>query len=394
VSPHQNRKKRQIKPIYIQKKTNELDPNQQEKWLHRIALTMIPKVGGKTARNLVSYCGGIDAIFKSSKKALAKVPGVGEKIIKTILDKTTFQDAEKELKFIEENNLSIYFYTDQDFPSRLKECEDGPILFYYKGKKVDFNQKRVLSIVGTRNATEYGKEITNKIVKDLAPYDVLIVSGLAYGIDIAAHKAALEAGLKTIAVLAHGLDRVYPAQHKKIAKEMTKEGGYLSEFKSYKEVERGNFPSRNRIIAGLSDATLVVETAKTGGSMISAYQANDYKRTVLAVPNRVGEKYGEGCNLLIKEKIATLIESAEDLTKELQWNKSNSNIPKQRSLFIDLSPEEQKIKDLFKESNILHIEEITQKTNLGYSTTAALILNLEIKGLLKSLPGNQIKLII
>ncbi len=358
-----------------------------------MALTMTPQVGGTTARTLIDHCGSIEEIFNTSKKALCKIPRITENIANDIVSKKMFQAAELEWQFIQENDIQIYFYTEPNFPKRLKDCKDAPILFFFRGK-TDFNQSKTLAIIGTRNATDYGKDLTHQIVKDLAQYQPLIVSGLAYGIDIAAHKAALHTGLETVGVLGQGLDAVYPAQHTGFALQMMEQGGILSEFKSYTKVDRGNFPSRNRIVAGLSDAILVVQTAEKGGSMITARQGHAYHREILAIPARVGDEYGKGCNTLIKKNIATLVESAEDIAHHLGWNRSKRPKNQQQTLFVELSPQETKITNLFKESNTLHKDELNSQSPLGYSETAAVLLTLELKGLIKILPGNQFKLLL
>lgn len=358
---------------------------------YQIALTMIPDVGNVLARSLVAYCGGVKAVFETPKKKLVKIPGIGPKIAHAIHQKDYFVLAEKELKFIEDKQIKTYFYLEKDYPFRLKELADSPILLYQRGN-TDLNPRRALSVVGTRKPSNYGKDLTAKLIEELTAYNVLIVSGMAFGIDIIAHKAAMSNSLRTIGVMAHGLDTVHPRLHQNVATQMMNgQDSLISEFHSYSHTLNENFPRRNRIIAGISDATLVVQTDVKGGSMITAHQAHAYKRKLLAIPGRVGEKSSAGCNLLIKTQKATLVESGAEIAELLGWDVQVNNAPKQRSLFVEYTEQEQKLVDLFQEKNNLHIDFLLQKGGFKYSELAAILLTLEMKGIIKSQPGSVIK---
>lgn len=360
--------------------------------LYQIGLTLLPGVGDVLGKKLVAYCGGVEAVFKQKKKALEKVPGIGQKLVNAILSQTVLQRAEEEIAFIEKNNITPLFYLDKKYPSRLKNCIDSPIMLYFKGN-ADFNVPKIISIVGTRKATEYGKEICEKIVKDLKSQDVLVVSGLAYGIDTCAHKASLDNNLKTVAVLGHGLDRIYPYLNKSLSEKITDHGGLLTEFMSKTKPDRENFPRRNRIIAGVADGTLVVEAARSGGALITAEIANSYNRDVFSVPGRIGDTWSAGCNHLIKTNKAHLVQSAEDILYIMGWQQANQVKPRiQRELFIELAPEEEKITDVLRMEDTMGIDDICLKTSMPTSKVAAALLNLEFQGLVRVLPGKVYKL--
>lgn len=369
--------------------------NHQEEKIYSIALGLIPGVGNILAKQLISYCGGAENVFKQKKSHLLKVPGIGEPIVKALKGddiSTILNKAEEEFKFCEKNNNQIICYHEANFPKRLHHCKDAPYLIYQKGT-ADVNTSKIVNIVGTRKATPYGKAITEKIVADLAAYDVTIVSGLAYGIDAEAHRKALEYNLPTIGVLAHGLDQIYPHLHRKLAHQMIEANGALiTEFKRATKPDKQNFPSRNRIVAGMSDATIVIESASKGGSLITADIAHSYNRDVFAVPGRINDPLSEGCNNLIKYNIAALIHSGEDVIQMLGWNldkKSEKSRPKQRSLFIELDEKEQKIVDVLEEiRNPLHVDDLKQKINLPSSAISMALLSLELKGVVHSRPGS------
>lgn len=360
--------------------------------LYQIGLTLLPGVGDVLGKKLVAYCGGVEAVFKQNKKALEKVPGIGQKLVNAILSQTVLQRAEEEITFIEKNNITPLFYLDKKYPSRLKNCVDSPIMLYLKGN-ADFNVPKIISIVGTRKATEYGKEICEKIVKDLKSQDVLVVSGLAYGIDTCAHKASLDNNLKTVAVLGHGLDRIYPYLNTSLSNKIMDHGGLLSEFMSKTKPDRENFPKRNRIIAGIADGTLVVEAARKGGALITAEIANSYNRDVFSIPGRIGDTWSEGCNHLIKTNKAHLVQSAGDISYIMGWQRANEVKPKiQRELFIELAPEEEKITDVLRMEDSMGIDDISLKTAMPTSKVASALLNLEFQGLVRALPGKVYKL--
>ena len=359
--------------------------------LYQIALTLIPGLGPINTKKLIAYCGGCEPIFKESKGKLLKIPSIGPATINNILSAEVLKTAEQEINFIQKHNISPLFFLDKTYPNKLMQCADSPILIYYKGSTQP-NQPRIVSIVGARKASNYGKEICEQIVKDLQPYNPIITSGLAYGIDICAHKAALKHNLKTIGVMAHGMDRVYPAQHGAIAKDMLNNGGLLTEFMSGTIPNRENFPKRNRIVAGMADCTLVVEASIKGGALITAHLANDYNRDVFAVPGRLGDLNSEGCNRIIKTHKAHLVESAEDIAYIMGWNKEDSSEPQQTQLFTNLQPEEEAIVDVLRNGE-LNIDTLSAKCNMNTSKALSLLFTLEMQGVVKSLPGKVYKLL-
>jgi len=360
--------------------------------LYQIALTKIPKVGAVTAKNLISYCGGVEAVFRAKKSTLLKIPGIGEGLAQNILQQKVLHEAEAELLFLEKNNIRAFFYLDADYPQRLRHYPDSPIMMYYKGT-ADLNHPRIISIVGTRKPSVHGIAFCEELVSDLAPYNPIIISGLAYGIDITAHKACLECGLPTIGVMASGLQFVYPLAHRRVAEQMTERGGLLTEYPSDVEPDSRFFPMRNRIVAGLCDAVVVIETARKGGSMITAKYANNYNKDVFAVPGRVRDNHSKGCNLLIKSHQAALLESAEDIAYVMRWEKTEGETSVQRQLFVELSAEEKVIVDLLRGTEEMSIDRLIYESKLHGSAIASLMLNLEFKGVVKTLPGKRYVLV-
>lgn len=343
---------------------------------------------------MIQHFGKASAIFKAKTSILENIDGIGSIRANCIKGFKDFESAEKEIRFIEKYKIKPLFLTDKDYPRRLLNCYDAPALLFYKGA-ANLNASRVISIVGTRNHTEYGKSFTEKLVKDLAEENVLVVSGLAFGIDAIAHKAALKYGLPTVGAVGHGLDIIYPSENKTLAKEMIQqEGGIISEFFSGTKPDKHNFPLRNRIVAGLADATVVIETAVKGGSMITAKLADSYNRDVFAVPGRVDDSKSKGCNYLIQYNKAILLTDAKQLLQVMGWEeKKKNNAPQQKELFIELSPEENQLVQLLKEKEMLHIDEINQHCDLSSSSIAAAILNLELQNVITTLPGKMYKLI-
>ena len=361
--------------------------------LYQIALTQIEGVGNVLAKNLISYCGSATSVFKAKKSSLLKIPEIGEITANSVISFKDFSKAESELKFIEYHNIKTYFYASQNYPYRLKTNNDCPVLLYQLGD-ADLNADKIISIVGTRNPTDYGRNFCETLIENLAGTNVSIISGMAYGVDICAHKAALKNNLPTVGVLAHGLDRLYPAEHKKHAKSMMKSGGALvTEFLSGTNPDRENFPKRNRIVAGLSDAVIVVETALRGGSMITAELAWQYDRGLMALPGKINDEKSAGCNFLIKTNKAEMIENADDLLKSLGWTISKNSLPKQKELPINLSEEEKKLINLFKKENMLEIDKLISLSGLSSGQVALTLLDLEIKGIIKTLPGKRFQLL-
>ncbi len=360
---------------------------------YQIALSMLPGIGGILARNLVAYVGSVEEIFTTSLQCLQKIPGIGEYNARRIKNAEVLQKADEEIEFIQKNNIKASFYTETDFPRRLKTCIDAPVLIYTKGN-VKLDEQRVISIVGTRNATDYGKAVVDELLKSFADraYDILVVSGLAYGIDISAHRSSLKYNIPTVGVVAHGLDRLYPALHKETASKMLETGGIVSDFPSDTKIDPQNFVKRNRIIAGLADATIVVESAVKGGALITADIASSYNRDVFAFPGRAGDSYSKGCNQLIKNSGASLIEGIDDLEFFMGWEKKKKQEAVQSSLFIELQPDEQKIVDLLKKEGELFIDQIAAEVELPVSRISTILINLEFKNVLIALPGKMYKL--
>ncbi len=359
--------------------------------LYQIALTQINGIGDVNAKNLLAYCGSAEQVFKQKKTVLLKVPGIGQTLAKSIVSShSLFNRAEEELKFIEKYKIAPLFFTDDNYPQRLKLCSDSPILLYYKGQS-NLNADKIVAIVGTRNPSEYGKNKTKEIVSELKGSGVIILSGLAYGVDVLAHKTALENDLATVGVLAHGLDRIYPQTHDKVAKRMIKHGGLLTDFMSGTNPDAVNFPKRNRIVAGLCDALVVVESKRTGGSLITATIANSYNKDVFAFPGQAGDALAEGGNGLIKKNRAALIESAEDLMFAMQWQsqEQKKDKSKQIPLMLNLSEEEKLIMNELVIKNCMHLDELCYVTQMPISKISALLLQLEFSNLVKSRPGKM-----
>jgi len=360
---------------------------------YKIALTLIPGVGSVNGKNLVAYCGGVEAIFRERKHVLLKIPGIGEQTVHAITHQKVLDRALEEVGFIEKFRLKVLFYLDDDYPARLKHCYDAPLLLYYKGT-ADLNFFRTIAFVGTRKATEYGKEICRKLIEGLKSAEVQIVSGLAYGIDTWSHRAALENGIETVGVLGHSLDRIYPYSNRNLAERMIQQGGLLSEFISGTKPDRENFPMRNRIIAGLTDAVVVVEAGIKGGALITADIANSYDREVFAVPGRVGDPHSEGCNRLIQSNRAALIQNSEDILLNLNWDQSPKQpVNNQRQLFIEFTPEQEEVVKVLSQKDELHVDELMQLTGLLPTRLAAILLELEFKNCIKSIPGKRYKLL-
>ena len=356
---------------------------------HKIALGLIPRIGDINARKLVSHFGSVEAIFHEPYRNLINIPGIGSGIAKYISERSYLDTAEKEAEYVLKNNIRTYFYLDNDYPYRLRQCDDSPVVFFFMGD-CDLNSAKILSVVGTRNATTRGREICDKIISGLAlgHPDLIIVSGLAYGIDIASHKAALANNLQTIGVLGHGFKTIYPSIHSSTAKGMVKKGGLLSDFLSDALPERNNFIKRNRIIAGLSDATLVVESGTKGGALITTDIANSYNRDVFAVPGRPDDQWSSGCNSLIRSNKASLIECSDDIEYFLNWKPEKSKPPVQRTLFSDLDESEKTIFELLMKEGELTIDTICRSLDVPVYKLSSMLLQMEFKGIVKCSPGN------
>ncbi|MDO4755267.1 MAG: DNA-processing protein DprA [Parabacteroides sp.] len=364
-----------------------------DKQIYQIGLTMINGVGDILARQLLQSIGDAEAIFTEKQVLLEKIPGIGNKLAAEIKHPDVLKRAEKEMRFIEKNQISYYFFTDTSYPARLKECPDAPILFYFKGN-TNLNNQRIISVVGTRTPTEYGKELVQSLLQDLSVQipDVMIVSGLAYGIDICAHQQALKNHLPTVAVLAHGLDRIYPSCHRNTAIQMLEQGGLLTDFPSGTNPDRPNFLCRNRIIAGLSDCTIVIESAEKGGSLVTADIAFSYGRDVYCFPGRVNDRCSKGCNELIRKNKAGLITSADDLLSALCWDVSTQPIQTELSFTEEEESNEQHpILQLLKKQESMHINQLASHLRMSIQQISTLLFDLEMEGKIKSMPGNMYK---
>lgn len=364
-----------------------------EELKYQIGITLLEGIGSIGAKKLIAYCGGAEAVFKEKKSALLKIPNVGEKAAKTITKSNVFSEAEEEIAYIHKNNIEAHFYLNKSYPQRLLHCEDGPIILYTKGK-MDLNAQKVISIVGTRKATVKGKAFTEKLLEEIAIHNPIIVSGLAYGVDICAHKAALKNNLQTIGVLACGLNEIYPKAHFSTAEKMLENGGIMSDYKSSTKLFPKQFAERNRIVAGMADAIIVIESSEKGGSLITADLGNGYNRDVFAVPGRPDDSQSVGCNRLIKQNKAALIESAKDIEYIMGWEKSSTKPTiSQASLFIDLSDEEQVVFDELKNGVAKAFDDISLNAKIPMSKTASILLSLEFKGIIRSIPGKMYQII-
>jgi DNA processing protein len=359
--------------------------------IRQLSLTLIDGIGPVLAKRLIAYCGGVDAIYEESAKALRTIPGINRKLIQQIQSSGYRLAAEREAIRITDLGVRPVFFLDKEFPKRLKLCEDAPILLFTRGA-MDLNPRYSLSFVGTRKATPQGQELCRSLIDGLREYQPLIVSGLAFGIDIHCHRAALESNLPTVACLGHGLDRIYPHVHRSWVNKMEENGGVLSEFFTGTKPDRENFPKRNRLIAGLSDATIVVESDVRGGSMISAYLAQSYHREVMAVPGKPADVYSRGCNELIRRNVAGLITSPEHIINQLGWDIISKHKALQPELFPDLDEEEEKVYHTLRTEGGLGIDQLSIQSELELRRISGLLLTLELKGLVRSLPGKMYEL--
>ena len=367
-----------------------------------LALVNTPGIGSVTIRLLISYCGSAEKVFKADFKKLIKIPGVGEKVARLILKREGLAQAEKEWTDCIKSGAALHFFSDNAYPNRLKSLYDAPVVLYSKGH-FDYNSHRTVGIVGTRQITDYGKGMTETIIRDLVPYAPLVVSGLAYGVDITAHKACLKHGLSTIGVMASGLNVIYPAIHQKTAREMQGNGGLVTENALATKPDSMRFPARNRIIAGLSDITIVVESANKGGSLITVEFAQNYHREVFAVPGNITNTQSEGCNQLIRENKASIFTSVQDMAEAIGWSSKNKegvvsvnkvSSPGESSLVFDgFTQDEGQVLSLLRRQGTMQVDELSWQSGMHLNKLATLLLNLEFQGVVKSLPGKKYGLI-
>lgn len=360
-----------------------------------LSLHLIPKIGTITVKNLISHCGSAQAVLDLPQSKLLKVPGIGQKTIANLKSRKITDEAEKEFTLAAKQNVRIISYLDKDYPFRLKQIPDAPIFLYTKGNFPIDRDQPTIAVVGTRNATSYGKKLTDEIIEKLSPLKPIILSGLAYGIDIHAHKAALKHQLQTYAVMGAGIDVIYPSAHKATAEEMQQTGGIISEQSFGSKPDAFNFPARNRIIAGMADLVIVVEAAKKGGALITAELANSYDREVAAFPGRIGDVYSEGCNKLIKQHKAHLVETADDVLYIMNWELENQAAIKQRILDLSsLTEDEQSvINTLLQNNKELPIDILSIKSQIALNQLAGVLLNLEMQGIIKTLPGKRYQIV-
>ena len=351
-----------------------------------LALQKVESVGDIVAKKLLTHCGDAAAIFNTKSSQLASIEGIGSTLISKLKNKSIFAKAEAELKYISNNGINVSYFQDKAYPERLKHCIDGPLLLFSTGN-IDFNNRKIISIVGTRKNTPYGADFCKSLISELAPLNPIIVSGFAYGVDIVAHLAAIENDLQTIGIVAHGLDQIYPSSHKKYVSKIEQNGGFMTEFWSGTNPEKENFVKRNRIVAGISEATIVIESAIKGGSLITANLANDYNRDVFAVPGRTSDKFSLGCNNLIKTQKANLLTSAADLVYILNWDIENTPRSVQKKLFITLENDEQKIYDYLLKSGKEILDIIALECDFPIYKISGILLNMELKGVVRPLPG-------
>lgn len=359
----------------------------EEELLCLLALQKVELVGDIVAKKLLQHFGNAQEVFQSKASKLESIDGIGSILIRNLKDKSVFEKAAKELQFIKENHIDTLFYQDGNYPDKLKHCIDGPVLLFSSGN-IDFNNRKIISIVGTRQITSYGMECCKKLIADLAPLNPIIVSGFAYGVDIVVHQAAMENNLQTIGVVAHGLNQIYPKVHTKYVAKMEENGGFITDFWSSSNPDKENFVKRNRIVAGMSEATIVIESADKGGSLITANMAVDYNRDVFAFPGRSTDKYSQGCNNLIKTQKANLMTSAADLIYMLNWDlDSEKSKPVQKQLFVELDHDEQKIYDYLLKSGKELLDTIALECEFPVYRISSILLNMELKGLIRPLPG-------
>lgn len=361
--------------------------------LNILALLKMDGVGDVVAKKLINHCASAQDVFKAKPSQLKAIDGIGDVVIRKLKDKTAFDKAEQEMRFIENQKITVLSYQSDAYPERLKHCIDGPVLLFAKGN-MDLRNRKVISIVGTREITSYGTDFCRKLIEDLAIFNPVIVSGFAYGVDIVAHQAAMEHSLQTIGVLAHGLNQIYPKTHKKYVARMEDHGGFLTEFWSSSNPEKENFVKRNRIVAGMSEATIVIESAEKGGSLITATMANDYNRDVFAVPGRTSDRFSQGCNNLIKTQNANMMTSAADLVYMLNWELESKNSKAvQKQLFVVLESDEQKIYDYLQKNGKQLLDVIALECGFPIFRISGLLLSMELKGLIRPLPGKLFEVI-
>lgn len=361
--------------------------------LYTLALQHVPNIGDITAKRLINHCGSAEAVIKERKQKLLNIDGIGSIILSDLNKPHHLKEAEKELIFIKENHIKVFYFEDEDYPEKLKHCIDGPMVLFQSGN-INLKRQRIISIVGTRKITTSGIAFCEDLVEKLSIYNPVIVSGFAYGTDITAHKAAMKNNLQTIGCLAHGLNQIYPKVHKKYMVDMEKNGGFFTDFWSSDNFDKNNFLKRNRVIAGLSEATIVIESAEKGGSLVTADIANSYNRDVFAVPGRITDSQSLGCNNLIKHQKAHMLTTALDVPYILNWKLEDEKKPAiQKQLFVELDATEKVIYTYLKDNDKQQLDVIAINCNLPIFKVAGVLLNMELKGVIRPLPGKLFEII-
>jgi DNA processing protein len=371
---------------------NQSDAMTENQLLYALALQNIPKIGEITAKKLIHHCGSPEAVLKEKKQNLLKIDGIGTVVLQGLFDKVYLENAESELRFIKDNDICTHYFMEDTYPEKLKHCVDGPIVLFQSGN-INIKSQRIISIVGTRKITTHGVAFCENLVEQLAVYNPVIVSGFAYGTDITAQRAAVKHNLQTIGCLAHGLNQIYPKVHKKYVAAIEQHGGFFTDFWSTDNFDRKNFLKRNRIIAGLSEATIVIESAGKGGSLVTAEIANSYNREVFAVPGRTTDSQSIGCLNLIKQQKAHVLSQPEDIPYILNWQLEDQQQPVQKQLFVELDIDEKVIYNFLKDNGKELLDIIALKCNMPTFRVASILLNMELKGVVRPLPGKQFEII-
>lgn len=363
----------------------------EEKLLSILRLQKSKSVGDISAKKLIAKAGSVEGVFKEKSAVLGKINGIGSRVVKHLFDKENLKNAEKELDLITKNNVAYSYFLDDDYPANLQHCIDSPILIFRDGN-FNFKNRKIISIVGTRNITNYGKLFCEQLVEELAVYNPIVVSGFAYGVDICAHKAAIKNNLETVGVLAHGLGQIYPKVHKKYMHQVLEKGGFITDFWYDENPLRENFLKRNRVVAGIADALVIVESAEKGGSLVTAEIANSYSKDVFALPGRTSDKYSKGCNNLIKSNKAHLLTDANDIVKQLNWDLQKKPKIIQKQLFVSLNEDEQNIFDFLQKNETTNLDVISKSCHIPIFKLSSILLQMELKGVVQPLPGKQFTL--
>lgn len=359
----------------------------EDEFIALLRLQHVPNIGDVTTKKLIAHCGSPLAVFSDKKQHLLKIDGIGTYTLNGLYDAEHLEAAKSEYGYVTKKGIEHTYFMDADYPDYLKHCIDGPLLLFKRGN-IELEGRKIISVVGTRNITSYGAAFCERFIEEIAPLNPIIVSGFAYGVDITVQKAAVKHGLQTIGCLAHGLNQIYPKVHAKYLADVEKNGGFFTEFWSTSNPDRENFLKRNRIIAGMTEATVVVESAEKGGSLVTADIANSYNRDVYAVPGRAGDKFSLGCNNLIKQQKAQMLTSAADLVYLLGWDVEEKKTPLvQKQLFVEMDDTEKSIYGFLQKQGKQLLDSIALECQLPVFKVSSTLLNMEMKGIVRPLPG-------